>query len=258
MPDSRAQHELIVFPTELALRRYQQEEALKNGWVDASGHTTFARLRKLCLTYASVKGQPMDAAQQLLVRRQVVEVASGHFHGAGALGELSDNALGDVLDKLIVELTTLPSETMRVVNWLLDHQRKHKLYQLGTLFSVWRATIKQDGLADSIDVNSAILKLLKGSRDQWPPQLRDCKSITFKSVRWFNPFEELCVSALNKKLKVRVESALPQAHAEAAADRMGQQIRSEIMAEPWAIWAEDLGDALAVDNADVLLLSKSS
>ncbi|MDF7801354.1 PD-(D/E)XK nuclease family protein [Pontiellaceae bacterium B1224] len=255
MSETRAQHELIVFPTELALRRFQQEEALKHGWVDASGHTTFPRLRKLCLTYASVKGLRMNAAQQLLIRRQVVEVAMGHFHGEGALGELSPNALADVLDQLITELASLPGETARVVDWLLDHHRKHKLYQLGMLFSVWRATIKQDGFADAIDVNTALLKLLNGPRDQWPPQLRDCSRVTFRSVRWFNPFEERCVSALNKKLKVRVESALPQAHAEVSADRMGQQIRSEIMDKPWAVWAEDLGDALAVDSADVLQLS---
>ncbi|MDF7807560.1 PD-(D/E)XK nuclease family protein [Pontiellaceae bacterium B12219] len=248
-------NELIVFPTELALRRFQQEEALKNGWVDASSHTTFSRLRNICLPYASVKGQRLDAAQQLLLRRQVTEVAAGHFAGQGALGELSERALGDVLDQLIKELAALPGETARIVNWLLDQPRRGKLYQLGTLFSVWRATIKQDGIADALEVNHAILKLLKGPRENWPPQLRDCRQITFRSVRWFNPFEEQCVSALNKKMKVRVESALPPAHAEAAADRMGQRIRSEIMAEPWAVWAEDLGDALAVDSAEILQLS---
>jgi hypothetical protein len=247
--------ELIVFPTELALRRFQQEKALKSGWVDASSHTTFSRLRNLCLPYASVKGQPLDAAQQLLLRRQVTEVAAGHFVGQGALGELSERALGDVLDQLIKELAALPGETARIVNWLLDQPRRGKLYQLGTLFSVWRATTKQDGIADALEVNHAILKLLKGPREKWPPQLRDCRKITFRSVRWFNPFEEQCVSALNKKLKVSVESALPQAHAEAAADRMGQRIRAEIMAEPWAVWAEDLGDALAVDSAEIVQLS---
>ena len=254
MIEAKVLHELIVFPTELALRRFQQEDALKNGWVDASGHTTFSRLRKLCLTHAPVKGRRLDAARQLLVRREVIEVASGHFHEQGALGQLSENALRDVLDQLIKELASLPRDTSRVMDWLLDHAPLNKLYQLGTLISVWRATIKQEGFADSIDENLAILKLLAGPREKWPPLLRDCRQVTFRSIRWFNPFEELCVSALNKKLKIRVESALPHAHAEAAADRMGQRIRSEIMAEPWAVWAEDLGDAMAVDSADVLQL----
>ncbi|VGO19859.1 PD-(D/E)XK nuclease family protein [Pontiella sulfatireligans] len=247
--------ELIVFPTELALRRFQQEAALEHGWVDASCHTTFPRLRQQCLSYAHIKGSRMDAAQELLMRRQVVEVARGHFGGKGALGELSRNALADVLDQLVAELASLPEESARIVEWLLDEQRNHKLKQLGTLFSVWRAVIKQEGLADALDVNLALLRLLKGARGKWPPQLRNCKQLVFRSVRWFNPLEESCVAALNQKLKVRVESALPCAHAEAAADRLGLQIRSEIMAEPWSMWAEDLGDALAVDSPDVLQLA---
>ena len=250
MPEST--RELIVFPTELSLRRFQQEVALRQGGVDASGHTTFARLRQLCLPYAKLKGRRMAAAHELLMRKQVAEVARGHFDGKGTLGELSLNALADVLDQLVKELAALPGESQRVVDWLLDHNHTHKLYQLGTLFSVWRAVIKQEGFVDSLDVNLKILRLLKGNRENWPPLLRDCKQLTFRSVRWFNPFEEACVVALNHKLKVGIGSALPPAHAEQGEDRLGQQIRSEIMAEPWAIWAEDLGDALAVDSPDVL------
>jgi len=244
--------ELIVFPTELVLRRYQQEQALKYGFADASGHTTFARIRKLCLPYAGIKGRQMNAAQKALKRREIVEVAAGYFQGQGALGEVSRNALGDILDQLVTELASMPGEVPEIIDWLLTQRRGEKLYQLGTLISVWRATIKQEGFADAIDVNLAVLKLLKDRREKWPPLLRDCKTLTFKSVRWFNPFEESCVVALNRKLKIQVESALPPAHAEAAADRLGQQIRSELMAEPWAVWAEDLGDALAVDCPDVL------
>jgi len=257
MPASNVQRELIVFPTELALRRYQQEQALEHGWVDASCHFTFARLRKLCLPYVQLKGRQMNAVQLLLMRRQVVEVAHGHFAGQGTLGTLSDAALGDVLDQLIREMASLPGETTRIIDWMLDRPRTHKLHQLGTLFSVWRAIIKQEGLADALDVNLALLRLLKGGRQKWPPRLRDAKQLTFRAVRWFNPFEEACVIALNHKMKVRIESALPPAHAEAAADRMGQRIRSEIMARPWAMWTEDLSDALAVDSADVLQFDDS-
>ncbi len=247
--------DLIVFPTELALRRFQQEQALKHGWVDASGHTTFARLRKLCLPHARLKGRRLGGAAELLNLRHAAEVAGGHFEGEVALGRLSRNALGDVLKQLLVELAALPEEFPRIIEWLLGHPNGGKLQQLGTLASIWRAQMKQDGFADRLDVNIAILRLLKGRRDKWPPLLRDCKQITFRSVRWFNPFEEQCVAALNHKLKVRVESALPPAHAADSADRLDQQIRSEIMAEPWAVWAEDLGDALAVDDSDVLQLA---
>ena len=246
--------ELIVFPTELALRRYQQDQALKHGWVDASGHTTFARLRRLCLPCVRLKGRPMNPAEHLLMRRQVVEVAHGHFAGQGTLGTLSDAALADVLDQLIRELASLPGETARIIDWMLDRPRYHKLHQLGTLFSVWRAVIKQEGLVDALDINMALLRLLKSGRQHWPPLLRDARRLTFRSVRWFNPLEEACVLALNQKMKIRIESALPPAHAEASADRLGQRIHSEIMAQPWAMWTEDLGDALAVDHPDVLQL----
>ncbi len=251
MPVINAQRELIVFPTELALRRYQQAQALERGWVDASGHTTFARLRKLCLPYARLKGSSMNPAQQVLMRNQVVQVAHGHFAGQGTLGELSSSALSEVLEQLVREMALLPGETTRIVDWMLDRPRNHKVHQLGTLFSVWRAILKQEGYADGLDVNLGILRLLRGGRENWPPLLRDAKQITFRSVRWFNPFEESCVTALNHKMKVRIESALPSAHAEGAADRMGQQVRSEIMTEPWAMWAEDLGDALAVNSPDL-------
>lgn len=254
----QVQHELTIFPTELALRRFQQEEALRHGFVDASGHTTLSRLRKLCLPYASIRKTRMDAAQQLLMRRQVVEVASGHFAGQEALGRLSARALGDVLDKLIAELASLPADVPKIIDWLLGQKKHSKLYQLGMLASVWRARLQQEGYADAIDYNRAVLKLLNGRREAWPPILRDCRKVIFKSVRWFNPFDELCVAALNCKLKVAVESALPPAHAETAADRLGQRIRSEIMAEPWAVWAEDLGDALAVDSPEILNLSDSA
>jgi len=250
-------NELIVFPTELSLRRYQQARALEMGWVDASGHITFARLRKLCLPYAKLKGRSPSGAKELLLRKQVVEVARGHFIDGGPLGELSESALGDVLQKLVTELASLPEETARIVDWMLSRSDKHKLYQLGMLFSVWRATLQQEGFVDSLDANTAILRLLKGNRENWPPLLRDAKKLTFRSVRWFNPFEESCVVALNQKLKLRIESALPPAHAEAVEDRLGQRIHSEIMGQPWAIWAEDLGDALAVDSPDVLQLADS-
>ena len=247
--------ELIVFPTELSLRRFQQNEALKHGWVDASGHTTFARLRKLCLPYAKRKGKQLSAAKELLLRKQVFEVARGHFVDGGPLGKLSEAAMADVLKKLVAELASLPEETARILDWMLSRSEKNKLYQLGMLFSVWRATLQQEGFTDQLDSNIAILRLLKGNRENWPPLLRDTKKLTFRSVRWFNPFEESCVAALNQKMKLCIESALPPAHAEAAADRLGQQIRSEIMVQPWAVWAEDLGDALAVDSPDILQLS---
>ena len=242
--------ELIVFPTELALRRFQQEQALARGIVDASNHLTFVRLRKLCLPYARVKGTRMDSAQQLMMRNQVVEVARGHFSGQGTLGDLSFSALSEVLDRLITELAACPAESAVIIDCLLG-AGSEKLRQLGTLFSVWRAIIKQEGFVDALDLNLAILRLLKGDREKWPPKLRNAHKITFRSVRWLNPFEESCVAALNHRLKLEVESALPAAHAEGVADRLGLRIWSGTMTMPWASWAEDLGDALTMGDTEI-------
>lgn len=247
---------MVVFPTELALRRFQQEQALEHGFVDASGHTTFARLRELCLPYARLKGQRMTAPRKLLMRNQVVDVAQGHFAGQGSLGELSESALCEVLDQLVNEMASLPGDVSLITDWMLDRPHNYKLHQLGTLFSIWRAILKQDGYVDALDINLAVLKLLKGKRSEWPPLLRDARQIIFRSVRWFNAFEEACVTALTQKMKIRVESALPPAHAEAAADRLGQRIRAELMTTPWIMWAEDLGDALAVDTPELLNLEE--
>jgi hypothetical protein len=252
----RAQ-ELIVFPNEPALRRFQQEEALRFGWLDTSGYTTFTRLRKCCLPYARMKGRSVRGAGALLFRRQAADVARGHFVDGGPLGGLSDQALADVLEQLAAELALLPEDHGLIADWMLQRPPGHKLRQLGILYSVWRTGLQQEGLADAVDENAAVLRLLKGSRADWPPLLRDAKKITFRSVRWFNPYEESCVSALNLKMKVEVQSALPPAHAEAAADRLGQRIRAEIMDRPWAGWAEDLGDALAVSSTNLLQVEEA-
>ena len=249
-------NELIVFPTEQALRRFQQEQALQHGFCDASGLITFARLRKLCLPYTELKRKRMNEVQRLLLRNQAVEVAKGHFEGLGTLGALSDSALSDVLDQLIKELATLPDATGKMIDWMLDEAKSPKMRQLGTLFLVWRSLVKQEGVADELDRHKAILRLLRGPRDQWPPLFRDAKKITFRSVRWFNPFEESCIAALNHKLKLQIETALPPAHADETAQRLEQLIQGEIMTKAWAEWTENLSDAWAVNCPGLLQLDE--
>lgn len=248
----RTARDLIVFPNELALRRFQQEAALEQGWVDASAHLTFARLRGLCEPYTTLKGTPLKGVQRLLTRRQVVEVARGHFDNGGPLAKLPTGALNSVLDQLIGEMAQLPEQSVRMVDWLLEQHPKSKLRQLGLLYSIWRATLKQEGFADPLDLNLALLRLLKGPREKWPPLLRDARSITFRSIRWLNPFEESCILAINHKMRLHLQSALPAAHADETAERLEQRIQTEVLTDPWSGWTEDLGDALAVDDADLL------
>ncbi len=252
MPDSTAQHEVVVFPTELAMRRHQQERVLESGWIDAGGQTTFARLYRLCLYQAEVKGDRMSPPQQLLQRQRAVEDAGGRFAAAGPLGRLSRRAQADVLNRLLRELAMLPDECEMVVEWMLAHPDIHKLHQLGTLYRIWQANIQQEGLADSISLNRAMLKVLRGRRENWPHILRAAERVVFRSVRWFSPLEERCVAALSEQIPVQVESELPPAHAEAASERLGQRLIGGSMFGSWAKWVEDVGDALAVEDAALL------
>jgi len=257
-----AHGELTVFPTELARRRWQQEQVLRDGWLDASRLQTQKWLRRVCLLYARkaglLDGMPCDAAQQLLMLRRAVVGARTHFDAAGPLAALSDSALADVLDQLVKELSGLADRAEQVEEWMLGHPPRHKLYQLGVLYRVWRDTLNKNGLVDQRDLNSAILQLLAGERTQWPPLLRDAGRIAFRSVRWLSPFDEQLVETLKQQLgpeNVCIFSVLPVAHAEQLEGRLGARIRSEIMGpveDAWAIWVEDLGDALEVDSSDVL------
>ncbi|MCF7847428.1 MAG: hypothetical protein K9M45_01160, partial [Kiritimatiellales bacterium] len=92
MSSASAQREVMVFPTELSRRRWQQERVLQEGWVDAARLTTRNRLQQLCLTHARkaglLSGLPCDAAQQLLLLRRAVSSARKHFDAAGPLAAL--------------------------------------------------------------------------------------------------------------------------------------------------------------------------
>jgi len=255
-------NELIIFPTELSRRRWQQEQVMRTGWLDASHLLTKYHLRKLCVLYARnaglLTGEPCDAARELLMRRQVVTAARARLNPKGPLASLSDTALADVLRQLITELSGLGDTAQHVEEWMLGHAPQSKIFQLGMLYRVWREKLKESQQIDRRDLNSAIIKLLSGERRHWPPLLRNAAKITFRSVRWLNPFDEQMIEVLKRQLgpqQVRVFSALPAAHAEKTEDCLGARIRSEIMQpveEAWSAWVEDLSDALEVDSTDVL------
>jgi len=242
---------LIVFPTELSMRRFQQEKALQEGCVNTSNQTTFTRLQQTCLPFAPIKGTPLSSAQELLLCRKVVRVARTHFE-EGPLGRLTDSALVDLLKQLVQETSVFPDATPAILDWFLQHPPHTKLRQLGILLYLWRDTLKQEGWADRRDLNAAIIALFRGNRAAWPPLLHQIKTVVFKSVRWFNPFEESCVMALDKILKIKIEMALPPAHSEKTADRLGLKVRSENMSRPWTNWVEDLADAFVTDSADLI------
>jgi len=247
-------NELTVFPTELSMRRFQQEKALEEGCIDASKQTTFSRLQQSCLPFLAIKTTPLSSAQELLLCRKVVTVARTHFE-KGPLKNLTDSALVDLLKQLILEIAVFPDATQAILDWFLHHPPNTKPRQLGILLYLWRDTLKQEGWADRRDLNAATLKLFRGNPTAWPPLLRNVKTLIFTSVRWFNPFEESCLLALNKKLKINIEMALPPAHSEKTADRLGLHICSETMTRPWENWIEDLADALVTDSSELVQFS---
>ena len=65
-------------------------------------------------------------------------------------------------------------------------------------------------------------------------------------------FEEQVVLRLNERLQLRVESTLPCSHSDIQSETLGQRVLAEIQTEPWAGWAEELGDALVMDSAEML------
>ena len=71
-------------------------------------------------------------------------------------------------------------------------------------------------------------------------------------MRWFSPFEEQVVLRLNERLQLRVESTLPYSHSDIQSETLGQRVLAEIQTEPWAGWAEELGDALVMESAEML------
>jgi len=248
---SASSNALLIFPTELSMRRFQQELVLKEGWVDASKQMTFNRFFKKCIPFSLMELTPLSPAQELLLCRKVVQVARTHFK-EGPLKLLTDGALIDLLKQLVFEVSVFPDATQTILDWFLQHSSSTKLGQLGILLYIWRTTLKQEGWADRRDVYAAIIKMLRGDRGGWPPFLREIKTVVFKSVRWLNPFEESCLIALDNRLKIRVEMALPPAHSEKMADRLGMRVYSERMSIPWENWVEDLADALVLDAPDVV------
>ena len=60
---------------------------------------------------------------------------------------------------------------------------------------------------------------------------------------------EQVVLRLNERLQLRVESTLPYSHSDIQSETLGQRVLAEIQTEPWAGWAEELGDALVMESA---------
>lgn len=254
--------DLIVFQEETARRQYIRRAALTAGFVDASRLTTFARLRADCLRAARQAGQlarpepgPLDRA--LLVRRVAAEAAQ-------QFPSRAPGAIRDTVDSLQRLLAPFGEEADAVRQWLLKKPVASKLHYLGQLYTLYRERLAHAGFCDQRDQNAAILRMLQGDRSAWPRCLADLQGrLLIRAVRWLEPFEERWVETMAERLgreRVRITSALPPTHAEKMEDRLAARIRSEVLSgvsgANWTGWAEDLGDAWAVDDAALAVSSR--
>ncbi len=260
--------DLIVFVTELARRQFVRREVLEKGFVDASPFLTFTQLRNECVQAARLAGlldrrEVTDAWRAFFLRR-AAEHAQARIGNAGRLGVLTLAGLTDTLEALVESLSPFADDAQPIHDWLLAQEPDTgKLHQLGILYSAYRDLCRKEGIADTRDLNAAVLKLLAGATDRWPRRITGFKGkLIFRAIRWLNPFEERFVIALKKRLgneRVVVTSALPPAHAEKVEDRLGARIRSEVMMgseHAWSGWAENITDALEVSDAQLALDSR--
>lgn len=252
MKKASVQREIVVFPTDLALRRYQMEQALADGFCRTAGHVSMSGLLR-CLRDVAVEPIAIrSSVSNVLGRKQAVETARGHFEERGALAQLSSAACEVVLEKVEKELAQLPLQAEKILEWLHSHPAGHRLHQIGLLYEIWRAQGQQEGVLDAVEQHRRVLRLLRKDEVDWPPFLKGVRRIVFRDVRWFSPFEEQVVLRLNERLQLRVESTLPYSHSDMQSETLGQRVLAEIQTEPWAGWAEELGDAWVMESAEML------
>lgn len=247
---------LTVFPTELAKRRTERCLVLQQGVLDTSRLVTQKRLMDLCEKSARraglLKGRsPREAELRLLLAEAADAV---RFAPSQPLDRLSVSARAKLLERAIGNFAVFAENEAVIIQWLLAHEADHKLHGIGQLLHTWRALCTKMDIADRVTVNAALLRLIESG--DLPRALRD--GITFRAVRWLNPFEERFAAALKTRLghnNVQIVSVLPGAHAEAAEDRLCTAVRSELERgneEEWKPWLEDFADAFEADDSNIL------
>lgn len=247
---------LTVFPTELAKRRTERRLVLEQGVLDTSRLVTQKQLMDLCEKSARraglLKGRSSSEAELRLLLAEAADAV--RFAPGQPLDRLSVSARAKLLERAIGNFAVFAENEAVIIQWLLAHEADHKLHGIGQLLQTWRALCTKMDIADRVTVNAALLRLIESG--DLPRALRD--GITFRAVRWFNPFEERFAAALKIRLgheNVQIVSVLPGAHAEAAEDRLCAAVRSELERgneEEWKPWLEDFADAFEADDSNIL------
>jgi len=244
---------LTIFPTELAKRRHERQAVLETGVLDTAWLFTMKKMLSVCEHAARraglLKGRTITPAEL----RLLLDEATGavRFAPNQPLAKLSVAARAGILTRLIESFAFLAENGGAIIEWLLAHEVDHKLHGLGQLLDAWCALCTKMDIADRFAVNTALLQLIESG--ELPEKLSG--EIHFRAVRWFNPFEERLVTALGKRTSVKIFSVLPDAHAEAAEDRLCAVVRSELERgneEEWKPWLEDFADAFEADDSNIL------
>ena len=246
----------MVFPTELAKRRYESRYVNEHGVLDTSRLFTQKKLLSLCERAARraglLKGRTSSPTETRLLLEDDSQNVS--FISGQPLASLSSAARAGLLQQTIEVFAVFAENESSITEWLLAHEPNHKLHGIGQLLKTWRALCTKMDTADRFAVNAALLRLIESG--DLPRELEN--GIQFRAVRWFNPFEERFAAALKKRLgpdRVKIYSVLPGAHAEAAEDRLCAFVRSELErgnAEEWKPWLEDFADAFEADDSNIL------
>ena len=246
----------MIFPTELAKRRYERRCVSEHGVLDTSRLLTQKKLIALCERAARraglIKGRTPGPTETRLLLEEAARNVS--FASGQPLASLSSAARAGLLRQTIETFAVFAENESGITEWLLAHEPNHKLHGIGQLLKAWRAWCTKMDIADRFAVNTALFRLIESS--ELPRELAG--EIHFRAVRWFNPFEERFAAALKKRLgpdHVKIYSVLPGAHAEAAEDRLCAVVRSELMRgseEEWNPWLEDFADAIEADDSNIL------
>ncbi len=246
----------MIFPTELAKRRYERRYVSNLGVLDTSRLFTQKKLLSLCERASRraglLKGRTPDPTETRLLLEEAV--ANVSFASGQPLANLSPTALARLLQQTIEAFAVFAENEPAILEWLIAHEPNHKLHGIGQLLKAWHELCTKINIADRFAVNTALLQLIMSG--DLPRELDG--EIQFRAVRWFNPFEERFAAALKKRLgedHVKIYSVLPGAHAESAEDRLCAAVRSELErgnSEEWKPWLEDFADAFEADDSNIL------
>lgn len=241
--------EIIIFPNSLSMRRYHQEIALRYGFCDKTNHLTFYDLLQIVTEEIHGFDGIMSSAQKKIIRYKIIN--NIRKKELDILPSLSVSSCSYVLKKIEYELSLLPYLSKDIIEWMQTYSKEHRLWQIAELYNFWNRECQRKKLVDQVETNKIILNFVKNNFSEIE-YFKNIKKIIFQNVRWFNPFEEQFICSLQKHISVKVESTLPEAHAEECAIDLGQNISSQFQTRPWAGWVEDLSDSIILNDNEIM------